>query len=640
MNATRAHRAPHPLQPEQAPAAGGPSPLVWVARMALSVAFCSVIFGALAVAGGAFYTLSHRGEILSGVRVGGVDLSGLTPEEAARSLAAPIGLSGQSATITLVDGATQTTFTPAELGLTFDLAATVSAAYDVGRTGNGVADIYQLYVAWHDGVDVAPIWRLDESVTYTRLNDLAASSFVPVREASLTATGGDVVVAPGQIGRQLDVDRALAAVRTALLTLRPAEVPLAYVETAPRILDAELQADAAREILSQPLTLTIAAPLEGDPADPTTLAPEQLAAMLRINRVEEGNGARFEVGLDPEALRQVLTPLAEPLARQGHNARFVFNDDTRQLEPIAPSQDARILDIDATIAAINTALVEGKHNVPLAFVVTPPQVPDTATGAELGIVEVVSDQYTSFKGSTAERMQNIKAAAERFHGLLVPPGATFSFAENIGDISLDSGFAEALIIYGGRTIRGIGGGVCQVSTTLFRAVYFGGFPVVERNAHAYRVGYYEQATTSWSGPGLDAAVYTPLVDFKFVNDSPHWLLMETYFYPAAQRLQWKFYSTSDGRTTTVSSATVSNVVAAPEPAYEENAELATGEVKQVDYQADGADVIVSRTVVRDGVELYANEAPIITHYQPWRAIYQYGPGTPDMPPAPPAGATP
>ncbi len=89
-------------------------------------------------------------------------------------------------------------------------------------------------------------------------------------------------------------------------------------------------------------------------------------------------------------------------------------------------------------------------------------------------------------------MQNIQAAAARFHGLLVPPGATFSFSDNIGDISLDSGFAEALIIYGGRTIRGIGGGVCQVSTTLFRAVYFGGFPVVERNAHAYRVGYYEQ----------------------------------------------------------------------------------------------------------------------------------------------------
>ncbi len=401
-----------------------------------------------------------------------------------------------------------------------------------------------------------------------------------------------------------------------------------------------MQADAARQILSQPLTLTIASPLEGDPTEPVTVTPEQLATMLRINRIEDGSSARFEVGLDPDALRQLLTPMVEPLARQGQNARFVFNDDTHELEPIAPSQDARALDVDATIEAINQSLVKGTHSVPLTFAVTQPQVPDTARGVDLGITQLVSDQYTSFKGSTAERMQNIQAAAARFHGLLVAPGATFSFSDNIGDISLDSGFAEALIIYGGRTIRGIGGGVCQVSTTLFRAVYFGGFPIVERNAHAYRVGYYEQATNSWNGPGLDAAVYTPLVDFKFVNDTPYWLLMETYFYPAAQRLQWKFYSTSDGRTTTVNAATVSNIVAAPEPSYEENAELAAGEVKQVDYQADGADVLVTRTVMRDGVQLYANESPIVTHYQPWRAIYQYGPGTPNMPPPPPTGAMP
>ncbi len=639
MDATRAHRAPNPVLPQPTPDTAGPGLFVWVGRVALCVAACAVVFGSLAVAGGALYTLSHRGEILAGVRAGGVDLSGLTSEEATRALAGQVAAS-QPVAITLVDGATRTALTAEELGLTFDLAGTVSAAYDVGRSGNAVADVWQQYLAWHDGVDVAPVWRFDESAAYARLNDLAASSYIPAREATLTATGGDVTVQPGQVGRELETDKALADVRAAVLTLRPAEVKLAYRETTPRILDASVQADAARQILSQALKLTITTPLEGDPADPATLAPEQLATMLRINRIEDGNSARFEVGLDPDALRQVLSPLAEPLTRAGHDARFVFNDETHQIEPIEPSQESRVLDVEATIEAVNQSLLKGQHTVPLTFVVTPPQVPDTATGADLGITELVSSQFTSFRGSSAERMQNIKAAAARFHGLLVPPGALFSFSDNIGDISLDSGFAEALIIYGGRTIRGIGGGVCQVSTTLFRAVYFGGFPIVERNAHAYRVGYYEQNTASWSGPGLDAAVYTPLVDFKFVNDTPYWLLMETYFYPSAQRLEWKFYSTSDGRTTTVSAASVSNVVAAPEPAYEENAELAAGEVKQVDYQADGADVVVTRTVMRDGQQLYADEAPVITHYQPWRAIYQYGPGTPDMPPAPPAGSTP
>jgi len=354
--------------------------------------------------------------------------------------------------------------------------------------------------------------------------------------------------------------------------------------------------------------------------------------MLRITRVQDGNGARFEVTLDPGALLGVLQPLAEPLRREARNARFIFNDETRQLEVIQPSLEARELDIDATIRAINAALPKGEHAVPLVFKTQAPQVSDQATAAELGITGLVSDQYTSFRGSGPERMQNIQTAAARFHGLLVPPGATFSFAENIGDISLDSGFAEALIIYGGRTIRGVGGGVCQVSTTLFRTVYFGGFPIVERNAHAYRVGYYEQNTGSWSGPGLDAAVFTPLVDLKFTNDTPYWLLMETYFYPGAQRLEWKFYSTSDGRTTTVNAASVSNVIPAPPPSYEENPELAAGEIKQVDWQADGADTVVGRVVMRDGVQINAGEQPIRTRYQPWRAIYQYGPGTPNMPP--------
>src|SRR5205085_4216509 len=173
----------------------------------------------------------------------------------------------------------------------------------------------------------------------------------------------------------------------------------------------------------------------------------------------------------------------------------------------------------------------------------------------------------------------------RFHGLLVPPNSEFSFDDNLGDVSLDTGFSEALIIFGGRTIRGVGGGVCQVSTTIFRAAYFGGFPIVERYSHAYRVGYYERGDT-WKGPGLDATVYAPLVDFKFMNDSPSWLLMEVYVNKAASRITWKFYSTSDGRSTTVSPANVQNVVPAPEPLYEEDATLAAGQIKQVDYAAD------------------------------------------------------
>jgi vancomycin resistance protein YoaR len=228
-------------------------------------------------------------------------------------------------------------------------------------------------------------------------------------------------------------------------------------------------------------------------------------------------------------------------------------------------------------------------------------------------------------------VQNIQAAAASFHGLLIAPGETFSMASQLTDISLENGYAEAAIIVGGRTVKGVGGGVCQVSTTLFRAAFFGGFPVVERHAHAYRVYYYEKVAGNridTSLAGLDATVYVPLVDFKFTNDTPYWLLMETYVTPSNSSITWKFYSTSDGRTVDWTTTGPINRTPPPDPQYIENPDLAEGEINQVDWEAEGADVNVTRTVYRDGAVYFQDY--FNTHYQPWRAVYEYGPGT-DIP---------
>jgi vancomycin resistance protein YoaR len=212
--------------------------------------------------------------------------------------------------------------------------------------------------------------------------------------------------------------------------------------------------------------------------------------------------------------------------------------------------------------------------------------------------------------------------------VLIAPGGTFSMGSVMGDVSLDNGFAEALIIYGGRTIKGVGGGVCQVSTTLFRTVFLAGFPVVERHQHAYRVSYYEKTAgnnidSNWAG--LDATVYFPLVDFKFTNDTPSWLLMETYVYPGSYSLTWKLYSTRDGRSVDWNTTGPRNVVAAPKPLFEENADLNKNQIEQVDYAARGADVTVTRTVWKNGAIYFQDTFQ--THYEPWQAICQYGPRT-------------
>jgi vancomycin resistance protein YoaR len=292
-------------------------------------------------------------------------------------------------------------------------------------------------------------------------------------------------------------------------------------------------------------------------------------------------------------------------------------------------QDSRVgraLDVDASIKAINEAIGRGEHTVSLVVNETQPKVSAAATGQELGITQLVSSYTSYFYGSSQERIQNIQAASASFHGLLVAPGETFSMGQHMGEVSLENGFAEALIIYGGKTIKGVGGGVCQVSTTLFRTAFFGGYPVVERTPHAYRVSYYEQTASGSVDPslaGLDATVYFPLVDFKFTNDTPYWILMETYVNVSARTLTWKFYSTPDGRTVTWETTGPTNVVSAPEPTFEENPELGKNEMKQVDWAANGADITVTRTVWKNNAVYFQDS--VITHYEPWQAICQYGP---------------
>jgi vancomycin resistance protein YoaR len=572
------------------------------------------------------YAMAYGDKIFPGVSLGGVNLSGLTQPEAAALLSQQLQYS-EHGRIAFQDGTQVWQTTPRQLGLYVDVQSSLQAAYAVGRSGSFLSRFGDMFQAWSGGVHLSPIVLYDERQADAFLRSIAQQIDRPIVEASLSVNGVDVVVSPGQVGRKVDVPAVLAALRVPLQGMTDAVIPLVIHETAPVILDASEQAEIARRILSAPLTIDVPDRAEGDPG-PWTFEPQALASMLSIERVQSPEGERYQVGLDSQTLREFLQQQASSFARSPENARFIFNDETRQLELIKQAVIGRNLDIEASLSSINEKLFAGEHNVNLVLATTSPEVGNDATAEQLGITELISQHTSYFYGSGASRMQNIQAASSRFHGLLVPPGATFSMAEALGDVSLDNGYAEALIILGDRTIKGVGGGVCQVSTTLYRTAFFAGFPIVERHPHAYRVGYYEQKSGGGYDAdlaGLDATVFVPIVDLKFTNDTPYWLLMETYFSESGRKLTWKFYSTSDGRTVDWETTGIQNKVEPPEPQYEENPDLAQGEIKQVDWAAEGADVTVYRTVTRNGEVLFKDT--ITTHYLPWRAVYQYGPGT-------------
>ena len=562
----------------------------------------------------------HSGRALPGVAAAGVSLGGMSEAQIETALGKELTYP-QTGLIVLHDGSRVWSARPADLGVVVDVPAMAQEALQVGRQGSLLQQLQSLLDAWANGYAIAPIVVFDRRVGSAYLGRIAEQVDQHQIEASLGVNGTEVQVHPGQTGRRLDIDATLQNITSPISRLYDADLALVVRETPPLVQDVSRQAAIAREILRQPLTLTVGQ-TEGKDAGPWVFDPPALAQLLRFNRISDKDGAHLEVGLDPQALQAFLEPLAPDLERRPENARFIFNDETRQLDLLRDAIIGRSLDIPASIDAINSAVADGRHEVPLVFHTTEPTILSNAKASDLGISELVVDAKTYFSGSSPERIQNIKTASAAFHGLLVAPGEMVSMANILGDISLDKGYAEALIIFGDRTIKGVGGGVCQVSTTLFRAVFFGGYEINERYPHAYRVSYYEQGPQS-PGPGLDATVFAPLVDFKFTNDSPYWLLMETYVY--GNTLEWKFYSTKDGRSVTWESTGPQDVVEAPDPLYKENPDLPQGKIKQVDWQADGADIVATRTVTRGGEVIHQDT--IKTHYLPWRAIYEYGPGT-------------
>jgi vancomycin resistance protein YoaR len=573
------------------------------------------------------FQLVYAGRIFPGVSVAGVDLSGLTPDEAALRLSQNLAYpyTGQ---VLFVDGERVWAATPAQLGMVFDLGATIREAYDVGRGRGMFANLASILNAMQAGFPVEPVVMIDERLAHAYLQQIVPLINQPMIEADLHLDGTQVIYQPGQVGRILNVDATMASLTPRLRSFQEGEVALVIEEQFPRVVDASAQAAVLQAILSQPLILAIPEMQPGDPG-PWTVEPEALAALLRVERVpvdDESQTMQYVIRADTAALQSLLDEIRSQIDRPAANARFIFNDNTRLLEPIQPAVIGRALDVEATRAAIEAGLVEGRHAIPLVLTYTQPEVDENATGASLGITERVSSHTTYFRDSSQARIHNIQTASAQFHGLLVRPGETFSMAEVLGDISLEGGYAEALIIYNGQTIKGVGGGVCQVSTTLFRTAFFGGYPIVERHAHAYRVYYYEQTQYGYDASlaGLDATVYVPLVDFKFTNDTPYWLLMEVWVNSQARSMTWNFYSTSDGRVVTWETTGPRNLVPPPEPLFIMNPELGSTEMRQVDWPAEGADVTVRRTVSRDGIVLYRDTFD--THYTAWQAVCEYGPG--------------
>ena len=580
------------------------------------------------------YKSQHTDRIYTGVTMFGIDLGGMTPEEAKTALANAVPYTNEEA-ITLTDPASgqQWTKTPAELGVAYDLNETVAAAYDVGRTGGPIKQFQEMFNSWYYGTTLAPTIIFDENQLDSAVDELAAGLVQPAIDATFTADGSNASYTPSQVGRQLNKADLRERLMKPVSEFRPAEIELLIEEVQPQILDDGETAVQIQQAVNNPVTFYLPEPLADDDMSRIELPAEQLTQMVRVERTIADDGTQqHNMLVDENAISYWLTQYANQIYRKPKNARFYFDDDTKELVLVSPHVNGRELDVEATLAAFMAQVDTPNRSVPLIVKEIEPTVHSGATAEELGITELISEKVTWFYGSSDERKHNIARAASNFYGVVIAPYEEFSFNDYLGTISEDDGYTEGLIIVGGQTIKGVGGGVCQVSTTLYQTAFWAGFPIESRLEHGYWLTYYNDG----EGPGMDATVYSPdededpafEVDLRFINNTPYHLLMENYYSAENEALTFKFYSTSMGRTIEKDGPYIENVTEIPgsdQDRWEFDEDLEEGEVKQIDWATEGADVFVTRTVINADGDVI-EERTFASHYIPYPNTFHYGPG--------------
>ena len=326
--------------------------------------------------------------------------------------------------------------------------------------------------------------------------------------------------------------------------------------------------------------------------------------------------------INTDKLQEILSPLQKEIFLEPVDAEFVVKDN--RVVVFKESHDGRTIDVEKLQEEIMKKIPEiagGLSSQTITFEIPikilKPSITTEASN-EFGIMEIIGTGKSWFEHSIPNRIYNLALASSQISGVLVAPNEEFSFVKYLGDVSKYTGYKEAYVIKEGRTILGDGGGVCQVSTTLFRALLNAGLPITERHPHSYRVGYYEQN----SPPGIDATVFSPWVDLKFKNDTGNYVLIQSEVDPKNFTLTFTLWGKKDGRQVKLSTPVVTNEAPPPPVLYEADPTLPLGEIKQIEHAVKGADVTFKRTVTKDGNIIIAETYKSI--YPPWQAVFLVG----------------
>lgn len=567
-------------------------------------------------AGLAWLDREYTDRIYPNVALQGVNLSQKTQPEARAAVEQKFGsFLKQPITITYQGQTWQPS--PEELGVRIDLDRAVSEAYNAGR-GNGlVNNLRQVGTIYQQGLDLPLRVSIDGNALNAYLTTLAADLEEPATEATLTIADASVQTSDSVKGRMALIDETASEIVRGLQTLEPQVVSLRTRELEPR-LSSESIAEARRTaeaMLLSPLELVFN-------ENSYELDQATLADMIVLQRVETDTGSILNAQLDQTKLEKWATKLADKIGRSSVEPRVNWSGGNLKI-----FREGRIgyrLDVKATVDMINGAVTTITRKLDLPVEEVQPRV-TAETLSSLGITELVSVGKSDFSGSAAYRITNIKAGVNLLHGILIPPDGEFSFNENIGAIDEAHGFVEGYAIVGNRTQLEPGGGICQDSTTLFRAAFYAGLPFTAWTPHRFRISWYEK----YDPIGMDSTIFTgggP--DLRFVNDTGNWLLLQGYVNDADASVTFALYGTKvPGRTVERTEPKITDHIPAPtKPVYIDDPEQPLGTFKQTDTARGGMNIEIVRVVKQNGEVVRTNK--FVTKFEAWPNIFVKNPKTP------------
>ena len=468
-----------------------------------------MVLAIVAAVGGAVLGLVFAGSpsrIAAGVTIDGVNVGGLTAGEARTKLERRAAALAQ-VPVTFTAGRHEWELRPVSLGVEANWDAAAKLALNQGDGVGPLRGFRRIGVRVF-GAEVSPPTRVLERALVFEVGRMAKAVDRPHNDAAIVLRGLRPVVLPARSGAVLDREAAGKTIVQSLASFqRRGHVALPVRVDAPTVRATDLTPVAAqvRTALAKPVRMQLG-------VASWWLPKRQLAAILEL---PHGGTKALAVG-GPGATRY-FARLGRGIDEPARDANFSVLSSGRVV--VVPSRPGRVVAAGSTGRHILAAALAPQARTARVVVTHAQPKRSTAQAKAMGITTRVG-RYETIYGGDPNRIHNVQLVARLIDGKLIAPGATFSFNHATGARTADKGFREAPVIINGELTTGLGGGVCQVSTTVFNAAYEAGLKITERTNHALFISHYPQ--------GRDATVNYPDVDLKFVNDTAHWLLLRTY----------------------------------------------------------------------------------------------------------------